>query len=934
MRRGTEVIVAAAICAVGARGAAAKPAYKSALESYLGPQLRAGTVSCETCHAGPEPGEPKFNLDLPRPHNAFGARLLALGKELAAARKGSDLPDRLDAAAQEDTDGDGTVNLTELLLGHRPGFRGDRPTPRELKTAPALLAQHAKLRAAYAWKPFEPVRRPTVPRPRDVAWLRNPIDAFVAVEREARGLQPRPEAPRETLLRRVYLDLTGVPPTREELHGFLADRSPTAYERVVDRLLAGPRYGERWARHWMDVWRYSDWDGYQSEIRNSQPHIWRWRDWIVGSLNQDRGYDRMVQEMLAADELAPGNPEALPATGFLARNWYKFNRNEVLTKVVEHTGKAFLGVTMNCARCHDHKFDAISMDEYFRFRSVFEAHDVRVDRIPGEPDTGKNGLARVFDANPRAETVFLIQGDEQKPDKSHPVGAPAVPALFGGPALQVAPIRLPRAEYAPDSREFVVAEATAAADAAVAGARNALDALREKPALPDEIELGELRVQAAEARRTALHATLLVERIEAGGGKDSAEWKTAATAATRAQRQSALSEATAALDGARQEEARAFQVKIRPVVAGNETPAAAARRAAAALDAAVKKRAEAEKVRAEAEKNVAQPDGTAYTPRIGATYPAESSGRRLALARWITDPRNPLAARVAINHMWLRHFGAALVPSVFDFGRNGRPASHPALLDWLAAELMTPAGEPRVPELGQWSMKRLHRLMVTSRTYRMDSTSDPVGLARDPENRYLWRMNSRRMEAEAVRDSVLHAAGQLDFTGGGPDLDPALGQTRPRRSLYFRHSVEKQVEFLATFDQANVSECYQRSESIVPQQALALANSELALAQSRRLAASLWRDASARANPSGPATGEFITAAFEQVLSRAPSAAERTECERFLREQAARLSVTSGLTAMTARSPNPVPPAVEAAQRARESLVHVLFNHNEFITIR
>ncbi len=267
---------------------------------------------------------------------------------------------------------------------------------------------------------FRPPTRPVVPKPGNAAWARNDIDAFLAAKHEAVGLRPAPPASRATLLRRLYLDLVGLPPTREELHAFLADDSPEAYRRVVDRLLASPQYGERWGRHWMDVWRYSDWAGFGAEIRYSQRHIWRWRDWIVESLNADKGYDRMVLEMLAADELLPGDDEAVRATGFLARNWYKFDRNVWLDDVVEHTGKAFLGMTFKCARCHDHKYDPISQREYYHLRTVFEPYDVRTDQTPGELDVNKDGLAHVYDAKPEAATYFFERGDPKRPTNSIP----------------------------------------------------------------------------------------------------------------------------------------------------------------------------------------------------------------------------------------------------------------------------------------------------------------------------------------------------------------------------------------------------------------------------------------------------------------------------------------------------------------------------------
>jgi hypothetical protein len=297
-----------------------------------------------------------------------------------------------------------------------------------------------------------------------------------------------------------------------------------------------------------------------------------------------------------------------------------------------------------------------------------------------------------------------------------------------------------------------------------------------------------------------------------------------------------------------------------------------------------------------------------YTP-LAPTYPATSTGRRLALARWITARDNPLAARVAVNHVWMRHFGTPLVATTTDFGLNGKPPTHPELLDWLAVEFM---------ERG-WSLKALHRLIVTSNAYRMRSTSEGASAAEltaDPGNRYYWRQNPRRMEAEAVRDNVLAAAGSLDLTMGGPDLDPAQGETVPRRSLYFRHAKEKRVTFLKLFDSPSVTACYRRSESVVPHQALALVNSTLALTQANALTARL----NAEVGPDPATDGAFVDAAFARVLGRVATAEERTACLGYLAEQARKLADVS----------KSVPPN----RRARADLVHVLFNHNDFVTIR
>ena len=319
-----------------------------------------------------------------------------------------------------------------------------------------------------------------------------------------------------------------------------------------------------------------------------------------------------------------------------------------------------------------------------------------------------------------------------------------------------------------------------------------------------------------------------------------------------------------------------------------------------------------------------QPLTTAYT-RFGTVYPTTSTGRRSAFARWIASTDNPLTARVAINHLWLRHFGNPLVPSVFDFGLNGKPASHPALLDWLAVELM---------ENG-WKMKEIHRLMVLSRVYRAASTAQSLenpNLRIDPENVYLWRANSRRMEAEVVRDSTLAVSEQLDRTLGGPDLDPNTGLTVTRRSLYFRNAKEKRVTFLAMFDSPNVVECYRRSESIVPQQALAMTNSPLTQAQARLLSTKLTAEVGADSTPAIDA--RFIEIAFQQILTRPATPAEVQQCQEFLTAQTKRFSDPKSLTSFNAGVATPVPPATVPHLRARENLIHVLLNHNDFVTIR
>jgi hypothetical protein len=952
--RSRQLVLAALLTLPGL--SAATPANKAALVKHYDSFLAKSLNACTTCHL---PGDKKNPESLAEfPHNPFGDRLRAVKAELDAAQSKTDIPARLMRVATEDADRDGVDNQTELLLGHNPGNAKDRPTPRELSSAKKRAADFARHLASYRWEPFDPVNQPAVPQIRDPKFaIRNPVDAFIAAEHAARKLTPRPEAPREVLLRRVYLDLIGLAPTPEEVQAFLADRSPDAYEKVVDRLLERPEYGERWGRHWMDVWRYSDWTGYQNVPRDSKPHIWRWRDWIIESLNADKGYDRMIAEMLAADELAPEDRDAVRATGFLARNFKLLSREKWLEDTIGHTFQAFLGVTMNCAKCHDHMYDPISQQEYYEVRAIFEPHNVRTDRVPGQTNTARegDGLVRVFDAAPDATTHFLHRGDERQPDTNRVI-TPNVPRVLGDP-LQIQPVSLPLLAYRPDKLDFVVEDDLAASEKALLAARQALEKLKtaeaaknteptaaaaastgpgaKKPATSGPKTVAEARekLALAEARHAALTATVRAERLEAD--RDSPDWKQAAQEAVAAQRKLAVIEAREDL---RTQEAavKTAQSKADKDAEGGDKEIA--EKSAKDLEAARKKLADAGKALATADQELTAPPGTAYQPRKFDKYPDTSTGRRLALARWIASPENPLTARVAMNHIWARHFGRGIVPTLNEFGSAGRPPTHPQLLDWLAAEFMG----------SNWSMKHLHRLIVTSSAYRMASTPDAANAQLDPDNVWLWRMPSRRMEAELVRDNLLHVAGALDRTLGGPDIDHKLGLSSRRRSVYLRIAPEKEVEFLKIFDGPNPVECYERKPTVMPHHALALANNEMSFAQSHAIASELAAQA-------GADDARFIRAAYERVLSRKPTRDEAKLCSDFLKEQTANgrsadgpsaslLDTTAMKTVANAKStganPLPVDKAARTSRprsdssRARENLVLVLFNHNDFVTIR
>jgi hypothetical protein len=834
-------------------------------------------------------------------------------------------------------------------------------TDRQIAALRAWVEQGAKVPADDKAEPdprdhwsFRPVARPAVPSIANrQSPIVNPVDAFITAQWQKRGLTPVAPADRCLLLRRVYLDLIGLPPTAEQYEAFLKDSSPDAYEKVVDQLLASPQYGERWGRHFLDIWRYSDWWGLGQELRNSQKHIWHWRDWVVESLNADIGYDEMVRQMLAADELYPTDPQKLRATGYLARPYFLFNRTTWLDEVIEHTGKGILGLTLNCSKCHDHKYDPVSQVNYYQFRAIFEPYQLRTDLVPGELDATKDGIPRAFDCNLDVKTYLHVRGDERNPDKNREI-TPGLPSFLAPDGLRIESEKLPALAYQPGARkEFAVAyheKAMARAAAAKADFDRRFGKLMES--VLTRLAVAELKVAAkclaaaevewdlaqahaevaammtgrfcgsitsyfdarveaakAEKRIRVAQADLTLARAELDVAK--------ATAAEKQQAEQRRKAAETALDAAKKApekrdlfaEAYLAEVEAR---ASLRTAAAPFRRLAArmkveAAQAAIKRLTPdpgpvyellrgAVKTR---ESNVETPAS------LSRPFPDTSTGRRMALALWATDRTNPLTARVAVNHLWMRHFGAPLVPTIFDFGRKGTPPTHPELLDWLAVELME----------HNWSLKHIHRLMVTSHVYRLSSSSlnASESVKVDPENRYLWRMNPVRMQSQVVRDSLLHLAGELDLTAGGPPVPLAEQDTSRRRAMYFFQSHNDHHKFLGIFDDANVLECYRRTESIVPQQGLALWNSKFALTMGGKINDRLH----ARLG-----TGDdvaFVKAAFETVLGTTPNDAEQRVCEESLTELREALK--------DVKEP-------DRSKRARLQLVQALINHNDFVTVR
>ena len=737
----------------------------------------------------------------------------------------------------------------------------------------------------------------------------NPIDAWLAYRREPQGLRTQSPATKSLWLRRVYLDLIGLPPTLDEIQAFESDSSDIAKERVVEKLLASPHYGERWGRHWMDIWRYSDWWGLGEEVRNSQKHMWHFRDWIVESLNEDKGYHQMLREMLAADELYPDDLGKIRATGYLARQYFKFNRTSWLDETIEHTSKGILGLTWNCAKCHDHKYDPFTQEDYYRFRAIFEPYQVRMEMVPGQVDLARDGIPRAFDCNLESKTFVHMRGDDRNPDRSR-VMEPSVPDFLEHEnAFHIEPIPLPPTSSVPGLRSHVPENHFRAATAKMHELREKIRALDQQLSGASPFPEGSSRENLI-SQRASTEREWNKARIEtvAIGWRHQADLlatqapssEAASIAAQRAAYFDALVDtATAqiAVDQATSALASAADGKKTEAINRLNTAEKNLESAFKQLDAPGDKYRSLRGAEKTAESNI-EPEASRIKP-----FPTSSSGRRSALARWVTDTRNPLTARVAINHIWTRHFGAPLVPTVFDFGRKGTTPVHQELLDFLAVELME----------NHWSQKHMHRMMVLSETYAMSSSAmgRETEVASDPENRFYWRMNPTRMESQSIRDSLLYLAGDLDPKLGGPSIPTSNAASR-RRSLYFFQSHNEHEKFLSIFDDANVLDCYRRAQSIVPQQALALQNSPLIQSCSQRIADTITE----RVADQGDAA--FIAMAFEYLLASKVSENE----------------LQIGMQAMEYWQASARERGLDPVHHARLGLVRSLINHNDFLTVR
>ncbi len=701
------------------------------------------------------------------------------------------------------------------------GFEKAAAAPDKAKADLAKLEERPITPEERAYWAFQPPKRTTPPRTAQAAWNRNPIDAFLLAAMKAKGAKPSPRADRRTLIRRAYLDLTGLPPSPEEVEAFVNDKTPDAWERLVDKLLASPHYGERWARHWLDLVRFADSGGFEFDV--DRPDAWRYRDYVVRAFNDDKPYDQFVKEQLAGDEIAPDSRDAMIATGFLrlgpeGGGGGERGRQDSLDDIISTSTLTFMGMTVACARCHDHKFDPIPQKDYYRIQAVF------------------------FSTKP----------------VSHPLVAPEVVAAHKAETERIEklqrPIRKAKTELEAPYLKILVDEAVSRLPEYMQIAWNT----------PAEKRTAGQKLNVQQIRKTLEDDTLSQKLTE----KD-------------------IVARMSAEDKAKHSDLKA---KLRELDKQKPKPYPTTR---AIGEAGV----------------TAQPSyflhrgsvdtkGSLMTPGVLSvacdseyqfpTPPADakSSYRRRGFAEWLVAPGNPLTTRVMVNRMWQHHFGEGIVRTPSNFGKMGEAPSHPELLDWLATEFVGRG----------WSIKQMHRLMMTSQAYQMAGDDIAANVAIDPENRLFWRMPRLRLEAEIIRDAILAVAGNLDLTLGGPAIypyiDPKLFQSSTkrtwpgksdddpatwRRSLYVYSKRSIRYPLFETFDQPNlINSCERRNRSTIAPQALLLMNNSFVIFESQKFAERLRKEA-------GEDVRAQIERAFRLALGRAPSEFESAKSAEFVR---------------------------------------------------
>ena len=646
------------------------------------------------------------------------------------------------------------------------------------------------------WWAFQPLAKAEPPAVDDTGWSANEIDRFIFQKLRANELQPAPPANPEQLARRIYFDLTGLPPTPEQSDAFVRSaiaNFPSAIESLCDSLLASPRYGEQWARHWLDLARYAESDGYK--IDEYRPHAWRYRDYVIASLNADKPYDRFVQEQLAGDEIFPGDLAALAATGFLRLGIYEYNNRDVagqwagmLNDITDVTADVFLGMGVQCARCHDHKFDPILQKDYFRWQAFFAPL-----LMPEEVRAAAPERQAEYEAK-------LKVWEEKTADLRAQIAAIEDPAKENAAKEAI--------EKFPPETQAILNK-------------------REDERTPAEEQIADLAF-----RQVTYEWAHLFSHLK-GADKDKLV---------------ALQKQLAAFD-----KDKPAELPVIPSVSdiGPKAP-----------PVFIPKKPNAGEIAPgfltvlDAQPAVIQP------------VQPDSTGRRAALARWLTQPENPLTARVIVNRVWQYHFGRGLVATASDFGKLGEPPSHPELLDWLTRRFIADG----------WSLKKLHRLILLSATYRQSAQNPLAETARlkDPENRLLWRANTRRLDAEQIRDAILSVTGELKPATAGPSVDASV----PVRSVFTKVLRNSHDPLLEVFDSPDgFNSTAQRHVTTTPTQSLLMLNSPASLKRAQAFAARLSRDGSAD-------EGRRVIEAYRLAFGRAPTDAEREAALAFIDRQA------------------------------------------------
>jgi hypothetical protein len=765
------------------------------------------------------------------------------------------------------------------------------------RQASAAKADDDPAATHWAFRPVKPVAPPPVKTP---GWARTPVDAFILARLEQAGLTPSPEADKRTLVRRATFDLTGLPPTPAEVDAFVNDPAPDAYERLIDRLLASPRYGERWGRHWLDVARYADTKGYVFTEERRYPYAYTYRDYVIRSFNVDKPFDRFLVEQLAADRLAgePGSdPGALAALGYvtLGRRFLN-NQADIIDDRIDVVCRGMMGLTVACARCHDHKFDPIPTEDYYSLYGVFASTAEPADP-PEIPGAVPEGLARDFRekiaAKQKAVDAYLeSKRAEIRDDLAKNLAGYLRTAAENGFDARGGKISAGRARslaprwkrYADDTRgkPDPVMSAWHAFAALPAGefAAKAPDLAKSLCDTPDPKRPVNHVLARALAENPPKSLADLAERYGSVLAEAERRWREAEKSGAKSLPDADWEQLRQALHGENgvltftaeapqrwlnQSERNQLNKLTGALTTIKATHPGSPPRAMALVDAP-----SPVEPRVFLRGNPGRP-GKAVPRQFlkvaagPSRKPFAQGSGRLELARAIASADNPLTARVFVNRVWLQHFGAGLVTTPSDFGVRSDPPSHPELLDWLADDFVRHG----------WSVKHLQRRVLLSAAYRQQSLGRPECFAKDPENRLLWKFNRRRLEFEAARDALLAASGSLDPAMFGRPVAITAPPFPGRRTVYGFIDRQNLDGVYRTFDFASPdASSPRRFVTTVPQQALFLMNSPFALEQAKHLAA--------RPEVSGASAGERVEMFYRLLFGRAPDARERSLGEAFV----------------------------------------------------